>query len=187
MSTHLVSSDVCPQSDQISDFTSEMQFHVLPKLNITSYVEPSTIQLPEWMMLADPEFYRTGPVDVIIGAEFYMDLLTDERVKPTADGPTLYNTLFGWILSGRLPGNPPASTSLVSVSVSAASIVESKTDQWKFKRRRLVAAWRRFETRNRMLPDRIVDKEEGQRGSRNNGPAEGRKPPTGEVATRTRL
>lgn len=147
VSTHLVSADVCPRSDQISDFTSEMQFHILPKLNIslpTSYVEPSTIQLPEWMMLADPEFYRTGPVDVIIGAEFYMELLMDERVKPTADGPTLYNTVFGWILSGRLPSNPPASTSLVSVSVSASSIVESKTDRWEFERRRPVAACRSF-------------------------------------------
>ncbi|XP_038106541.1 uncharacterized protein LOC119766182 [Culex quinquefasciatus] len=106
-----------------------MQFHVLPKLNIslpTSYIDPSTIQLPDWMFLADPEFHKTGPVDVIIGAEFYMDLLTDERVKPAADGPTLHNTVFGWIISGRLPGSVPESTSLVSV----AAIDELLTRFW---------------------------------------------------------
>ncbi|XP_038118287.1 uncharacterized protein LOC119769527 [Culex quinquefasciatus] len=110
-------------------YESEMQFHVLPKLNIslpTSYIDPATIQLPDWMFLADPEFHKTGPVDVIIGAEFYMDLLTDERVKPAADGPTLHNTVFGWIISGRLPGSVPESTSLVSV----AAIDELLTRFW---------------------------------------------------------
>ncbi|XP_038106576.1 uncharacterized protein LOC119766213 [Culex quinquefasciatus] len=129
VSTQLVRADVGPRSDQISAYESEMQFHVLPKLNIslpTSYIDPSTIQLPDWMFLADPEFHKTGPVDVIIGAEFYMDLLTDERVKPAADGPTLHNTVFGWIISGRLPGNVPESTSLVSV----AAIDELLTRFW---------------------------------------------------------
>ncbi|XP_038106475.1 uncharacterized protein LOC119766147 [Culex quinquefasciatus] len=129
VSTQLVRADVGPRSDQISAYESEMQFHVLPKLNIslpTSYIDPSTIQLPDWMFLADPEFHKTGPVDVIIGAEFYMDLLTDERVKPAADGPTLHNTVFGWIISGRLPGSVPESTSLVSV----AAIDELLTRFW---------------------------------------------------------
>ncbi|XP_039452215.1 uncharacterized protein LOC120431129 [Culex pipiens pallens] len=127
--SQLVRADVGPRSDQNSAYESEMQFHVLPKLNIslpTSYIDPSTIQLPDWMFLADPEFHKTGPVDVIIGAEFYMDLLTDERVKPAADGPTLHNTVFGWIISGRLPGCVPESTSLVSV----AAIDELLTRFW---------------------------------------------------------
>ncbi|XP_038120010.1 uncharacterized protein LOC119770024 [Culex quinquefasciatus] len=89
-----------------------MQFHVLPKLNIslpTSYIDPATIQLADWMFLVDP--------DVIIGAEFYMNLLTDERVKPA---------VFGWIISGRLPGSVPESTSLVS----DAAIDEQLTRFW---------------------------------------------------------
>ncbi|XP_058456828.1 uncharacterized protein LOC131434190 [Malaya genurostris] len=133
VSTKLVSAEVGPRSRIISPFTEEMQFHVLPKLTVllpTAKVNPVEWNLPDSTLIADPSFHEPGPVDLIIGAEYYMDLLKDERWKATPLGPTLQNTVFGWIVSGRVPADSSSEThSLVHVC-STAEVEEQLTRFW---------------------------------------------------------
>ncbi|XP_062712503.1 uncharacterized protein LOC134289860 [Aedes albopictus] len=110
-----------------------MQFHVLPKLTIslpTAAVDSSKWNLPPSMTLADPCFHEPGPIDLIIGAEYYMDLLCDERQKVTSEGPTLQNTVFGWIVSGRIPDNWASSVVSVTHVCSTAEIQDQLTKFW---------------------------------------------------------
>ncbi|XP_055627216.1 uncharacterized protein LOC129769151 [Toxorhynchites rutilus septentrionalis] len=133
ISTKAVKAAVCPRSQIISPFEEEMQFHVLPELTVplpTTSFNPSTWTLPDVKVLADPQFYESSPVDVIIGAEHYMDLLTDGRQKVTDDGPTLQNTVFGWILSGRIPRSSSRMTQSITFVCSTVEIEQQLTRFW---------------------------------------------------------
>ncbi|XP_062538824.1 uncharacterized protein LOC134207123 [Armigeres subalbatus] len=47
----------------------------------------------------DPHFYQSSSIDMIIGAEYYLDLLQEGRFRLSEEGPTFQNTVFGWIVS----------------------------------------------------------------------------------------
>ncbi|XP_055605437.1 uncharacterized protein LOC129753629 [Uranotaenia lowii] len=97
VSTKSICAEVCPRSPKISGFKENMQFFVLPKLELqipTTSFDPSPMSIPDSSLLADPFFNESKRVDVIIGAEYYMDLLTNDQRKATKNGPTLQNTVF---------------------------------------------------------------------------------------------
>ncbi|XP_062556585.1 uncharacterized protein LOC134221410 [Armigeres subalbatus] len=132
-STRLVTAVVSPRSVNISSFAEEMQFHVLPKLTVslpTASFSVTTWNLPDSALLADPRFYETGPIDLIIGAEYYMELLKEERRKATDDGPTVQDTVFGWIISGRVPEVPVSASYSVVHVCSTAEIQEQLSRFW---------------------------------------------------------
>ncbi|XP_055589224.1 uncharacterized protein LOC129741507 [Uranotaenia lowii] len=111
VSTKAVSAEITPRSPKMSRFQETVQFFVLPKLTLhlpTTSFDPSTLPLPDASLLADPYFHESRRIDVIIGAEYYMDLLTNDRRKITANGPTLQKTVFGWIVSGRVSSATPS-------------------------------------------------------------------------------
>ncbi|XP_055589129.1 uncharacterized protein LOC129741431 [Uranotaenia lowii] len=133
VSTKLVSAEVGSRSPRISQFKEWMQFFVLPRLTVdlpTAAFDPSILTLPSSACLADPGFYESGPIDVIIGAEFYMDLLSDGRMKPLENGPTLQNTVFGWIVSGRLPNNQNSVSQSEVYVCSVGDIQDQLTRFW---------------------------------------------------------
>ncbi|XP_047106253.1 uncharacterized protein LOC124775465 [Schistocerca piceifrons] len=85
--------------------------------HVTSDLPTSKIDTRSWSVsrnlpLADPEFNKPATVDLILGAEVFFDVVCKERlVKPSH--PSLVETRFGWILSGRMPSaacNMPRST-----------------------------------------------------------------------------
>ncbi|XP_039433435.1 uncharacterized protein LOC120415863 [Culex pipiens pallens] len=120
LSLEAVRAKVQPRLATISMFAKEMRFHVLEKIASDLPVTPvdvSQMMLPCDIIFADPHFGKPGPIDMIIGAEFFFDLLAAGRHKIVEDGPTLQETLFGWIVSGKVPvpspnwlgsWNPPA-------------------------------------------------------------------------------
>ncbi|XP_055613760.1 uncharacterized protein LOC129760181 [Uranotaenia lowii] len=59
-------------------------------------------EIPQNLVLADPEFWSPGPIDMIIGAEYFCDLLRSGKLKVSDNGPTLQETEFGWVVSGRV-------------------------------------------------------------------------------------
>ncbi|XP_065086833.1 uncharacterized protein LOC135708660 [Ochlerotatus camptorhynchus] len=123
VSKNAVCGMISPRFTSISDYEEVMQFNVLPKLTIplpSEEVEISQWNLPEDMVLADPNFYQTLDIDMIIGAEHYMNLLCEGRFRLNEDGPTFQNSVFGWIVSGRVfdfrSSVPKTSTTLCSIT-----------------------------------------------------------------------
>ncbi|XP_055590224.1 uncharacterized protein LOC129742357 [Uranotaenia lowii] len=109
VSTKTLHAEVSSRSPKISGYQESIQFFVLPELTLhlpsTSF-DPSSLLLPDSACLADPYFHESKRIDIVIGAEYYLDLLKNERRKNTKNGPTLHNSVFGWIVSGRIVDSP---------------------------------------------------------------------------------
>lgn len=66
-----------------------------------NHINLEDLEIPTGITLADPEFKRSSNIDLLLGAEIFLDLLCIGRIKLADDQPIWQKTLFGWILSGR--------------------------------------------------------------------------------------
>lgn len=87
-----------------STFIARTQCFILPR--ITSSIPTVTMQLddfclPENIQLADPTFYESRPIDLLLGVDVFYDLLTEGKMR-LPSGPFLYCTTLGWIVSGPI-------------------------------------------------------------------------------------
>ncbi|XP_018316899.1 uncharacterized protein, partial [Mycetomoellerius zeteki] len=92
------------------DSTTEihMSAHILA--NLTSSLPSVQVPVQNWphlkgLDLADHCFMTPGPVDIIIGADFYSQIIEDGLIKGDATSPIAQLTKFGWILSGPVSFN----------------------------------------------------------------------------------
>lgn len=85
--------------------TLEVRAHIL--LTLTSSIPSATIptlEIPhiQGLSLADPEFRKSGPIDLIIGADLYGELIDGPIVKGPKNFPIAQSTLLGWVVSGPI-------------------------------------------------------------------------------------
>lgn len=86
-------------------FSSRLEAYVLPNIippQPSSAFNIESWSIPDNVSLADPQFNRTAKIDVLLGAEFYFQLLLSEELKLADNLPILRNTKLGWIASGIL-------------------------------------------------------------------------------------
>ncbi|XP_058816997.1 uncharacterized protein LOC131680292 [Topomyia yanbarensis] len=86
-----------------------MDFLVLRQ--VTSDQPSTSLPLADWkppngMELADPEIFVSGPIDLVLGSQFFYDfhLLDGGRIqvcKLEAPLPMFVNTVFGWVAAGE--------------------------------------------------------------------------------------
>ncbi|XP_022827101.1 uncharacterized protein LOC111356845 [Spodoptera litura] len=88
----------------INDFTFESDAFIMKRLvkNLPSH----TYTKPNWpilnqITLADPEFYKSKPVDILLGADVYSQILLDGVCRSEGTLPIAQQTQLGWILSGN--------------------------------------------------------------------------------------
>lgn len=75
--------------------------------NITGHLPSKSIHRSAWehisqLELADPKFDDPRPVDMLIGADVYAELIENGLKKGPNGAPTAQKTKIGWILSGSL-------------------------------------------------------------------------------------
>ncbi|XP_043067134.2 uncharacterized protein [Drosophila bipectinata] len=68
----------------------------LPK----SDVDPRSFQHLKGLQLADPNFARSGRIDVLVGVDLIPQLMLPEIRRGTHEKPIAQNTLLGWIVFG---------------------------------------------------------------------------------------
>ncbi|XP_032673063.1 uncharacterized protein LOC116844967 [Odontomachus brunneus] len=51
------------------------------------------------LQLADPDFLRPGPIKIIIGADFYGQIIQSELIKGQPGSPIAQASIFGWTVS----------------------------------------------------------------------------------------
>ncbi|XP_073821454.1 uncharacterized protein [Musca autumnalis] len=114
-----------------SSFALDLEAYVVPDITGNIPTQPldeiSLTRLPE-LDLADPNFYESGPVDVLLGGNVYPIILLNGVKKDILGSLLAQETVFGWILTG------PA-TNLADrkrVSVSYCTRVEVKDELTKF-------------------------------------------------------
>ncbi|XP_075167883.1 uncharacterized protein LOC142240048 [Haematobia irritans] len=85
-----------------SDYSSSITATIIP--SITSYQPQNALDIKQWRIpgnvkLADNSFYLPGPIDLLIGAELFYELLLVGQIK-NGNTPTLQKTRLGWIVVG---------------------------------------------------------------------------------------
>ncbi|XP_033212220.1 uncharacterized protein LOC117169821 [Belonocnema kinseyi] len=95
---------------RLNNFSLNLEFLIVDEINELLPSRPLDkldFNIPNNIKLADPSFNRPGPVDGIIGAEFFLQLLKQGQIKIPGQNIVLQNTVFGWIIAGKtLVGSP---------------------------------------------------------------------------------
>lgn len=116
----------CTIKSRVNAFSACLEVLVLQKLtgNVpdTKIVAQEPTHIPSSIELADPEFGKPRPVDMIIGAELFYELLCIGQIKPLNQAVTLQKTMFGWVLSGRIQEERASQ----SVQMSMVTTVEEE-------------------------------------------------------------
>lgn len=96
-------------SSRIRDFSMPMDFLVMGQ--VTEDQPSTSLPLANWkpppdMQLADPDFFYSGPIDIVLGSQFFYDfhLLDGGRLqirKLEGTLPVFVNTVFGWVAAGE--------------------------------------------------------------------------------------
>ncbi|XP_052740238.1 uncharacterized protein LOC128198496 [Bicyclus anynana] len=88
-----------------SEYQTDLTCFILPQLttNIPKlHIDRKYFSLPSNTKLADPDFNSPAPIDALIGADLYWEIM-GSTIKSLGDGrPYLCNSQFGWIISGPI-------------------------------------------------------------------------------------
>ncbi|XP_017479715.1 PREDICTED: uncharacterized protein LOC108369194 [Rhagoletis zephyria] len=93
---------------RINNFTTRLEAAVLPQIispQPSQEIKIDEWQIPENIMLADPSFNHPDKIDILLGAEFYNQLMAAGQTKLSDDLPILQSTVLGWIIAGKVSGN----------------------------------------------------------------------------------
>ncbi|XP_055590340.1 uncharacterized protein LOC129742466 [Uranotaenia lowii] len=91
---------------RISGYSTVVDLLVLPKLTLnlpSTTMDISKWNFPKEIKLADPAFYQTQAIDVVLGAEVFFDIFKSSGRISLGEGfPMLVDSVFGWVVSGKV-------------------------------------------------------------------------------------
>lgn len=103
-----VESSIAQLKSTTSDYNVTLAFYVLDDLTGELPKAPINLQntqIPKSIELADPKFCQPAPIEVLIGADLFWDVLQGEQISLGPSNPKLQKTKFGWIVAGPIQSN----------------------------------------------------------------------------------
>ncbi|UYV69619.1 hypothetical protein LAZ67_6004108, partial [Cordylochernes scorpioides] len=96
---------------------------------LTSEIPNFRLKDPNWptlksLKLADPEFYIQAPIDMILGADIYTELMLKGSISLGEGLPMAINTRLGWVLLGKLMGTSESNTEVCNLSLQSEPELE---------------------------------------------------------------
>ncbi|XP_065091454.1 uncharacterized protein LOC135712391 [Ochlerotatus camptorhynchus] len=73
-----------------------------PRIVPNQRLDPERLKCLETLQLADPHFDKPGSIDIILGADVFLAILEDGKVKDGSGLPVAINSTFGWIVAGQV-------------------------------------------------------------------------------------
>lgn len=64
-------------------------------------IEPNQLNIPKDLLLADPGFGQSTPIDVLLGADIFWDVIGSEQKSLGQDKPKLHSSKLGWLIGGK--------------------------------------------------------------------------------------
>ena len=107
------------------------------------YIETSHWEILNSLQLTDPLFYKPQRIELLIGTEVFFNLLVDGQISLGDSGPTLKNTLLGWIAGGKFTTKFPVAPMICNLAIETAE--ENFLKLEKFNLHRCNFKLRRFE------------------------------------------
>ncbi|KAH0814817.1 hypothetical protein GEV33_007974 [Tenebrio molitor] len=101
----------------VQDTSQEVNVN-LPQLNLPQFIDKVTenlpaqtfssnaLNLPQSLQLADPHFNVSGPIDMLMGAQLFWQILNKGQISLGHNKPVLQQTHLGWIIGGALNISP---------------------------------------------------------------------------------
>lgn len=102
---------------------------VVPQLSgnlPTSSINPSIFHDFPNIQLADPHFYESSRIDLLIGADIFNNIIRDNVQRNICGSLVAQETIFGWIITGPIETKQKISTFSTFVSISSESSLESQ-------------------------------------------------------------
>ncbi|KAG5869691.1 hypothetical protein JTB14_025718 [Gonioctena quinquepunctata] len=99
---------------QVNQFSIDSTCYILPEITSrmpSIAMKAEILKIQYHIVLADPEFHRPGPVDMLIGADLFWQLLGTNKIILGRCGPYLQETKLAWKVSGPLGVSNPKTTS----------------------------------------------------------------------------
>lgn len=90
-----------------SGFHRTLEFLAVPSITPMTpdqNIDKSTLNIPANLQLADPEFNKPGPVQILLGAGTSLSVLSIGHISLSSESEPyliLHKTLFGWIVGGN--------------------------------------------------------------------------------------
>lgn len=86
--------------------------------NLPTFSLPSsTLNIPNNIQLADPNFHTPGEIDLLLGATVFWSILCAGQISLGSNHPVLRKTIFGWVLAGQFSMNVPDATLSLTTNV----------------------------------------------------------------------
>ncbi|CAK9827685.1 hypothetical protein ANTRET_LOCUS5354 [Anthophora retusa] len=104
-SGHIVTTTI---RSNINGLEKRLDFLVIPSISELEPQQPinrNSVQIPANLKLADPEFHRPAPIDLLLGTGPTLALFSVGQIKlspPQGPDLILQKTLLGWILGGSI-------------------------------------------------------------------------------------
>lgn len=94
---------------------------ILP--TICDQLPSSPLNIPAWphlngLKLADPDFHCPREIDILLGADIYPQLLLEGHVSGKLGEPCALNTIFGYVLLGKIKCSPSANVNIYFLTIS---------------------------------------------------------------------
>lgn len=87
------------------------EMNALVVKNITMNLPNFRMKITKWphlegLVLADPNFHISSPVEVLIGADLFMKIISGEKIIGPKGTPSALKSKLGWLLSGPIHSLP---------------------------------------------------------------------------------
>ncbi|XP_075150683.1 uncharacterized protein LOC142224783 [Haematobia irritans] len=102
---------------------------VVPRLSgdlPTTSVNPSILVDFPNMQLADPQFYESNRIDLLIGVDLFNNIMLENVQRNICGSLVAQETVFGWIITGPIQQNPKISSFSTVVSYLTESNLEKQ-------------------------------------------------------------
>lgn len=121
--------NVCIKPRYPSAFETSVEALILSRLTTYDNAINQKWKHTEELALADPGYWANGSIDLILGADIFGMIVLDGIVRGPVNTPIAQETMFGWILSGRVKRTAQQHT-VVSL-ISNACLSNQLEEFWK--------------------------------------------------------
>lgn len=89
-----------------SSFEINIEAYVMSK-QLTTKIPSKAVTVTHWphlegLNLADPEYHKPGPIDLLLGVKEYAQIVQQQLIKGPPGSPCAQETNLGWILFGEI-------------------------------------------------------------------------------------
>lgn len=138
---------------RLNHVSMQLEVQLLPKIIVDQpsiRIDSSQWSIPSNIKLADPKFNEPRKVDLLLGADMYLELQSIGLFRIGKELPFLQNTQLGWVVAGRTLIPPASPSSICTVTYEHSS---ERLDQL------LERFWAFDDTANTTTSDSIFDTE----------------------------